>query len=577
MAAPTPATRLQQTNRVLDAAYSPSANFYHSDLPLREYIQRHWTDDALLYQTPILERVGRQAAQEMDELSMLADKQGPVLVPRNRFGETVNDIRFHPAYQRLLEIAVESEMFRIKWEPGLRQRFAAQRNSMGFASGYLFAMAESGQYCPLCMTDGAALLLHKYARQQDIDRILPHVYTTDAADLFTGAMFLTEKAGGSDVGANLVQATKATDDPADPTYHLNGEKWFCSNANAEFIFALARTNPNVPGTRGLGIFLVEKHLPDGSRNPMNFLRLKDKLGVRSMASAEIILTDTVGTLVGGETEGFKIMTDMINLSRLYNSVAAITVGRRALVEAYQFLCYRTSFGKNALQHALVREKLHELGALHIGQFYLTWRAIAALDAAEQGDERSAQLLRLLTPMTKRHTAETCVYLCRESMELWGGLGYIEDTIMPKLFRDANVLPIWEGAGNIMILDMLRAAAKSDGLPTLLAEIQAAVPLAQSLDTRYADLLTDEVRSLGKAFAGLMALPQDQLEASAKPLFLRLTSVYQLALLVQNRSAATAPWIDPALVWFANHLQPDPYRTTTPLTVSEVQGLMGWEF
>jgi len=198
-----------------------------------------------------------------------------------------------------------------------------------------------------------AVLIDRFCDENDKKRLLPAIYTTAFSEMKTGAMYLTEKAGGSDVGANIVLAEKIEG----KTYSLTGEKWFCSNANGAIAFVLARTNPDKKGTGGLSIFLVEKELPDGTKNPMDIIRLKEKLGVRSMASAEIMLEGTRGKLIGQEFEGFKIMTSMINLSRVYNSVAALSASKRALMEAYQFLTGRNTFGKNAIDHPLIRKKL----------------------------------------------------------------------------------------------------------------------------------------------------------------------------------------------------------------------------
>ncbi|MEM7040726.1 MAG: acyl-CoA dehydrogenase, partial [Bacteroidota bacterium] len=195
----------QKGNRVLEEGFRTSENFYDSDRILYEYLAYELSKPSRAYMTPKLERLGEQAAVEMDELSLLADQKGPELVKRDRFGETIDEVRFHPAYDRLMEIAVESEMMRVKWEPELRNKFEYERHRLGFAAGYLFAMGESGQYCPLCMTDGVALLLDRFSEKEDRDRLLPPIYAEKVADFFTGAMFLTEKAGGSDVGANLVE------------------------------------------------------------------------------------------------------------------------------------------------------------------------------------------------------------------------------------------------------------------------------------------------------------------------------------------------------------------------------------
>ncbi|MEO1052633.1 MAG: acyl-CoA dehydrogenase family protein [Bacteroidota bacterium] len=555
-------------NRILEEGAKVSSNFFQSDIIFRHMLKRELSSSGMDYMLDKLERLGREVATEMDQLSLTADKQGPQLKKRNFYGETINEITFHPAYKEMGRIAVKSEMFRVKWLPELREKFESEIHRLGFASGYLFNLAEVGLYCPLCMTDGVARLIDRYCEDEDKQRLLEHIYTDDIEALYTGAMFLTEKAGGSDVGANLVSATHH----ADRYYLLNGEKWFCSNANAEIIFALARTNPEVKGTRGLSIFLIEKQKPDGSKNEMEVVRLKDKLGVRSMASAECILTDTWGKLVGEEGQGFKIMTDMINLSRLYNSISAIGTTRRALIEAYQFLKFRKSFGKRALDHALIREKLTELSALNLANFYITWRAIRALDNADNGDEKEANLLRLLTPMVKKCTAENCVYSIRESMELMGGVGYIEDGVLPKTLRDALVLPIWEGAGNIMTLDMLRASMKSTGFQVLCEEIQSQLVNSDEKDTLLAAL--EETVSLSKELIGK---DPEIVESSAKPLFERLTLLAQIAAMMAYRDDESGQWIDPAISYLTKQLKPQALGLREPFSTELVEQMIGWCF
>ena len=559
----------QEKNRVLSSDFRTSENFYQSDKILRNYFKNNVSENGFNYMSDKLESLGKQAAGVMNELSMLADKQGPVLVKRNMLGETVNEILFHPAYWDLMKIAVQSEMFRVKWDPGLRAQFGNETQRMGFASGYIYAMSECGQYCPLCMTDGVARLIDIFCNEEDKARLLPHIFTNNADELFTGAMFLTEKTGGSDVGANITTATQKADD----IYYLNGEKWFCSNANADLIFALARTDESIKGTKGLSIFLVEKILPSGEKNYMDVIRLKDKLGVRSMASAECILVNTEGKRVGNEFEGFKVMVEMVNLSRLYNSVAALAASRRALIEAFQFLSHRNTFGKNALEHALIRTKLTELGALNVANFYLVWRAVKALDLADAGNEHEAQLFRIINPLTKKWSAETGVYITRESMELMGGLGYIEDGVMPKLFRDILVLPIWEGSGNIIILDMLRAMGKSKGFAAICKEITSSAENSEE----HGKWMKDELDKLVFFAEKLMTLTPEETEASAKPFFEKLTSLYQISILLDEINEESKVWILPALKWLIAKYSPSELKEVKPLSVEEVRGLIAWEF
>lgn len=559
----------QEKNNVLNKNFRTSTNFFHSDKIFGNYFKKNSTPNGFAYMADKLDFIGKEAAGKMNELSLLADKLGPELVKRNSIGETINEIRFHPAYWDLMKIAVKSEMFRVKWEPSLREKFNNEKQLLGFASGYIYGLSECGQFCPLCMTDGVARLIDLFCDDEDKARLLPHIFTDNAEELYSGAMFLTEKTGGSDVGANLVVATHKEG----KNYFLNGEKWFCSNANADLIFALARTDASVKGTKGLSIFLIEKKLPSGERNPMDVIRLKDKLGVRSMASAECMLTNTVGKLVGNEFDGFKVMMQMVTLSRLYNSIAALACSRRALIEAYQFLCFRDTFGKTAIEHALIRTKLTELGSLHVANFYLVWRTVKSLELADAGDERETQLLRLINPMTKKWSAETGVYINRESMELMGGLGYIEDTVMPKLMRDMMVLPIWEGSGNIIILDMLRAMSKSKGFEVLCDEVNKSADKSAA----YGKWVKEELNKLILFSDKIKTFASDKMEASAKPFFEKLTSLYQISLLIDNLNDESKAWVLPALNYLKETYTPSELAEVMPLSSDEVKGLIAWEF
>ncbi|MGK7369022.1 MAG: acyl-CoA dehydrogenase family protein, partial [Candidatus Halalkalibacterium sp. M3_1C_030] len=466
-------------------------------------------------------------------------------------------------------IAAESEMFYIKYDKELRGQFAGERHALGYAAGQLYAMSELGVYCPLCMTDGAAQLVDRYAPEELKKRLLPKLSARKGEELYTGAMFLTEKSGGSDVGRNLASAEQVEG----RRYLLDGEKWFCSNVNAEVIMALARTGEVEEGTRGLSLFLVEKVLPEGRQNPIDIIRLKDKLGVRSMATGEVEFQNTVGILLGKENEGFKLMTEMINISRTYNSVAAVAGMRRALVEAYQYLSHRIIFGKRGKEHALIRTKFHELGARYIADFLLVWRAIRATDASEQGEEAEKQLMRILIPMAKWKSAENSVYLVRECMELMGGNGYIEDFIMPKLFRDVNVLPIWEGSGNIIVLDMLRAARKSDGFEMVIKNIREASGSAEI----HGSLINERLEKLLSVWNELQETnDRDLIESSAKPLFKELIQLYQMSLIIGEMDAVNEAWMKPALNYLASKYDKD-LKIETPLTVKQIDDLIGWEY
>lgn len=554
-------------NRVLTDDYQTSENFYASDRVLQNHLKQYLPETDQQYLEPRVESLGKKAAAIMDELSMQADRQPPVLKKRDRFGRPLDEVKFHPSYWQLMDIAAESEMFYLKYHPEMSGRFEGSRHRLGFALGQIYAMSELGQYCPHCMTDGAAFLIEQFADEEDQQRLLARLGSRNGDAIYSGAMFLTEKSGGSDVGANLCTAEHVQGE----RYRLNGEKWFCSNVNADVIMALARTGGIEEGTRGLSIFLVEKELPEGERNPLEIIRLKDKLGVRSMATGEVRFQDTVGKRLGKEGEGFKIMAHMINISRNYNSVAALGGHRRALIEAWQYLNHRITFGKRAVNHALIREKFFELGSQYLASFHLVWRGLKAMDAAETGDEREQQLLRMITPMAKWWSAEQAVYSVRECMELMGGNGYIEDFVMPKILRDVNVLPIWEGSGNIIVLDMLRAVEKSEGLTIVFEIIQEAIDESEN----YGQLLHERLLEIQTLWQSIRKTEsRDEVEATAKPMFKQLITLFQMALLIQEKGDSERYEI--ALRYLAGTFD-DSLRRRKPLDHEQLKELIGWDY
>lgn len=555
-------------DRVLDEQANKSVNFYRSDRIFHTYIQKSLDKGSFRYIEDKLDQMGKWAAGELGEHSQNADRFPPELIKRTPYGEPLDEIRFHPSYHEMLKGAASSEMLYLKWNPELRKKFNGFRHRMGFAIGHLFACTEIGLYCPLCMTDGAAYVLDLFADKSDAEQLLPLLSAKDAGQCYTGAMFLTEKTGGSDVGSNRTRA----DHIEGKWYRLNGEKWFCSNANADVMLVLARTDPGQPGTRGLSLFLVTKQLPDGGANPMEIIRLKNKLGVRSMATAEIKLTDTRGKLIGRENEGFRMMAEMINMSRLYNAVTAAAGARRSIAEAYGFLKFRKLFGKDALDQPLIRDKLEELGSRYVAVFLLVWRAVKALDEAETGNNEEKERFRLLVPMAKWNSAEEGVYMARESMELMGGLGYIEDTVMPRLYRDILVLPIWEGSGNVIVLDMVRAARKTGALQLLIGDIEEAA----DQNSQAGEILNREVKRLRPLISEITGKEGESVESLAKPLFRRLIRLYQIALIIIESDKENAAWMETSLRYLLRSLTEDPAEKRQPVDRHTVENLVAWE-
>jgi len=434
----------------------PTLSYWDASPLFRELCKRKLGDAAFDRIQPALAEMGCRAAFEVAPLAAIADREQPRLVTHDARGERIDRVDYHPAYREMERIAYGSGMVAMKYDsmPDPDATFT------GFALGYLFAMAEMGLYCPLCMTDGVARVVSRYGTHAQIERVVPRLASRDAATLWTGGMFLTERAGGSDVGANETIARRKHG-----AWRLTGHKWFCSNVDAEAVLVTARPEGAEPGTRGLRTFLLLTENNLGVR----IERLKEKLGVRSMPTGEVTLDDAPAEEIGG----FAAIAEMMNLSRLYNSVAAVAVMGRAILEARSYIEQRKAFGRPVIEHPLAHDTLAELEEEHHGALLMTFEAVDALRRADAGDEVAARLLRILIPIVKAYTGKLAVACVSEAMELIGGNGYIEESPMPRLLRDAQVLPIWEGTTNILVLDALRVARKERGHELLLDRIGGA--------------------------------------------------------------------------------------------------------
>lgn len=417
----------------LPAEPLPNEDWFADDPALRGFLARRLPPDAWKRLEPMLARLGRVAPREIDPLSREADAKSPTLVG--------NEVRFHPSYEQLAALAREHHVFTDAWQGGTRLT--------SLALGYLYAQAECGYFCPACMTDGAAWVLARHGRQ---DLAAPLVQTRmEGAQ--EGAMFLTEESGGSDVGSSTTRATRAPDG----SWRLDGTKFFCSNANAGVVLALARMPDGAPGTRGLGLFVLQ-----GGARGVRRQRLKEKLGVRSMATAEIDLVDCEAELIAGENAGFKAMVEMVNVSRLYNAVTSVSVMRRSLREAQKNGVWRQAFGKPLSRAPLYQRMVASLAVDVRGALPFV------LDAADHF-ERDRPLVRALVCMAKAETGRMAVRAASDACEALGGNGYVAPWITERLLRDAQVLPIWEGTTNIQALDLLRALRKEGSGEALLAD------------------------------------------------------------------------------------------------------------
>ena len=478
-------------------------NFFTADPDLSFLLQRHLSEEDYERALLILTDMGAVASQRMDELAQIANRQGPVLMQFDKRGQRVDEVIFHPAYHELERIAYQDfAIAACSHRDGALGWPGKVPQPVKFALGYLGMQAEAGVFCPVSMTDALARVLERYGSEPLKRRFLSGLTALTMAELNQGAMFLTEKQGGSDVGLTSTVAkprlsNNISENGLQPEWELWGDKWFCSNVSADLILTLARPEGAPGGTRGLGLFLVPRLLDDGMHNAYTINRLKDKLGTRSMATGEVTLQGAQAYLVGNRERGFVQMTEMINLTRIWAAIGSLAAMRRSYIEALVYTRGRIAFGRPLAEHPLMRRQLVDLLIEVEGCAALAFETTAVLERVDRhGVEEDRRLLRILTPLCKYYIPKRGEYVTLEALEMRGGNGYIEDWVNPRLLRDAIVNVVWEGSSNVIVLDVLRVIEREGAgaafyhmLHTRLQSLQhpGVVPVAQQVLTLVSHL------------------------------------------------------------------------------------------
>jgi alkylation response protein AidB-like acyl-CoA dehydrogenase len=429
-------------------------NFFTADANLQNILRRYLAADAYAKAKTNLTTLGEQTATLIDEAAKVEDHLGnhPVLQRWSDIGERIESIEFHPNHDLT---------GRFIWESGIMAMQAQPGNTVHqMALFYLLNHnGEAGHMCSLACTSGLIRALQQAADPSVRDKFLPPLLNPDYDHMQHGAQFLTEVQGGSDVGTNAVIAAYKSDG----TWRVNGEKWFCSNINAHQFLMTARPENAPDGTRGLGLFLVPRLLDDGSTNGFYIRRLKDKLGTRTLASTELDFRDALAYPVGALDRGFKNVVELVlNTSRLMNAVACAGIMRRAYIEASSYACHREAFGGVIANYPLVQEAvadiLTETTAAVASSFYIAH----LLDQIETGtaSEDDKAVYRLFVNVNKYITSIRASEMVHRAIEVLGGNGAIESfSILPRLYRDMVVLESWEGAHNVLCLQVLRDIAR----------------------------------------------------------------------------------------------------------------------
>ncbi|MCP2327771.1 putative acyl-CoA dehydrogenase [Hamadaea flava] len=465
-----------------------------------------------------LHALGRLAgSEEAQRWADEANRYSPVLRTHDRYGHRIDEVEFHPSWHELMGVAVEHGLAGAPWadpRPGAHVARAADM--------LVWGTVEQGHICPISMTYAVIPALRA---QPDLAAVYEPLLTSRVYDpglraplgkagLLAG-MGMTEKQGGSDVRANSTVAVPETDG----TWRLTGHKWFTSAPMNDLFLVLAQA----PG--GLSCFLVPRVLPDGSRNTFRIQRLKDKLGNRSNASSEPEFDGTVAWLVGPEGRGVRTIIEMVTMTRLDCGLGSAAGMRAALMQAVHHTRHRSAFGGLLIDKPLMRTVLADLALESEAATCLMMRVAGAVDRASHGDSGEADFQRIATALAKYWICKRQPMMVAEALECLGGNGYVEESGMPRLYREAPLNGIWEGSGNVTALDVLRASRTSPStVDALAAEIAPALGASSYLDVAWASV------------AKLLTSPD---EASARQLAERAALVLQGALLVRYAPAAVA--------------------------------------
>jgi alkylation response protein AidB-like acyl-CoA dehydrogenase len=463
----------------------------------------------------------------------LADRANePVLTQWDAWGERIDRIEVSPLWREAQVVAARTGMVAAGYEP----RLGAQARTHQFAVVHVLGPSLDVYSCPLAMTDGAARTLLASGNQALIDRYVPRLISRDPATMWTSGQWMTERTGGSDVSQSETVARRDGD-----TWRLYGTKWFTSATTSQLALTLARPEGNPEGSRGLALFLVELRDASGRLRNIQVNRLKDKFGTRKVPTAELTLDGAPATLVGAAGDGVRAITPMLSVTRTWNAVSAVSAMRRGLALAGDYARRRAAFGTLLADKPLHADTLAAQEAEYAAAFCLAFRSVALLGRLEHaasgdgdaGGEEDERLSRVAIPIAKLITGKQAVAVTSEAIEACGGAGYIEDTGLPRILADAQVLPIWEGTTNVLSLDTLRALGKGGALEAIQAEVDRC--LTGTTDpglARAGEVARAALRHAVTWARGAMAEPE-RLESGARRLAMTLGRSLELALLANH--------------------------------------------
>jgi len=540
-------------------------NQYTSDRALRSYLARALHADMLAEIEPELIAMGELAGGELYRVQLADRANEPVLTQWDAWGNRVDRIEVSPLWHKAERIAADLGLIATAYE----RRHGQYSRVHQFALAYLFTPSTDFYSCPLAMTDGAARALIAAGNQALIERALPHLTSRDPREFWTSGQWMTEAGGGSDVGLTETVARQENG-----RWRLFGRKWFTSAATSQMALTLARPDGNPPGGKGLALFYLETRDAQGHLNRILVNRLKDKLGTRKVPTAELILEGTPAELVAGTGDGVRNIAPMLNVTRTWNAVAACALARRGLALARDYAGKRVAFGAPLAEKPLHVDTLAGLEAEFQGAFHLAFLVVELMGRDEAGKASAEQkgLLRLLTPVAKLMTGRQVVQIVSEVIESFGGAGYVEDTGLPLLLRDAQVLPIWEGTTNVLALETLRSLEAVGGLAALKREIGFLLRGVREPD--LVKISAQVERAVEQAEGWLAEAKDEQLEAGARRFAMTLGRAMELALLARHAQWSLEEEKDPGALAAARRFAAHGVNLVADLDAGDARRLAG---
>ena len=513
-------------------------NAYDSDHTLQHWVNAFGGD----WHLSALQQYGHRVGTDLYEAGFAANKYKPEFKPHSRFGERVDQVDFHPAYHLLMKTAIEAGHHSLPWREKKMGAHVARA-----AVEYMHSQADPGSGCPLTMTFAAvpALMHQPNIAKEWLPKITANTYDERNVPYFekeglTIGMAMTEKQGGSDVRANTTKAYAIGKTGPGEAYEIVGHKWFCSAPMCDAFLVLAYT-----GTKeeGLSCFLLPRWRPDGRKNEMYVQRLKDKMGNVSNASSEVEYRGAHAWMIGEEGRGVRTIIEMVSMTRFDCMVGSSGIMRQSLAQAMHHTSGREAFGKNLHQQPLMQNVLADLAVESEAALAISMRIANSLDVLQQNpdDEQEARFSRVATAIGKYWICKRAAQFTYECMECIGGVGVVEDNVLPRMYREAPINAIWEGSGNVQCLDVLRAMQKD---PAVVDAFMA--ELAKGL--RHYSEFDEYLLALKNEFADLASL-----EYRARSVVEKLAMAWQASTLIQFGDKAVAEaFVKSRLTGYSGH-------------------------